>query len=374
MLRENLRIALIHHWLVAQRGGEKVLEALCRSFPHADIFTLVWDPAAASETFRDRRIHTSWIQKLPRSTRHYMFYAPLFPLAVEEFDLSSYQLVISSDAAVCKGVLTRPETCHVCYCHSPLRYAWSGYQTYRDSLNGSLSRLIFSVGMHYLRQWDLAAASRVDYFVANSRNVASRIQKFYRRPAKVIYPPVDVSEYAISGDIQDYYLLAGQLVAYKRFDLAIEAFNQFPRPLWIAGDGPEYKRLKRMARGTIRFLGKISAQEWVKVLSQCRALLYPGEEDFGLVVVEAHACGRPVIALGRGGAKETVIPELNGLLYSDPDARSLVKAILDFEEKEKQFDPARIRETALRFGEERFQAEIKAYLEEKLEEFGSLHP
>jgi glycosyltransferase involved in cell wall biosynthesis len=371
MAFDHLQVAIIHHWLAARRGGERVLEALCRLFPHADIFTLVCNPEVLSASVKDHRITTSWIQKLPGAVHHYPYYVPLFPLAVEDFDLSGYDLVVSSDAAICKGVLTRPETCHVCYCHSPMRYAWNAYPVYRDSIDGSLTRLIFSLSMHYLRLWDHAAASRVDYFVANSRSVAARIQKYYRRRATVIYPPVEVSGFGICNDIQDYYLAAGQLVPYKRFDLAIEAFNQLQRPLWIAGDGPEYRRLKRTARGNVRFLGRTSDEDWTKLLSQCRALIFPGEEDFGMVVVEANACGRPVIALARGGVAEIVDPEINGLLFTDESVPSLIDAVRKFETIEQRFVPVRIREMIAGFGEERFRGEFISYLEETLQDFNA---
>lgn len=371
MVFDHFKVAIIHHWLTTRRGGERVLEAFCRILPHADIYTIVCNPELLSTSVKDHRITTSWIQKLPGAVHHYPCYAPLFPLAVEDFDLSNYDLVVSSDAAVCKGVLTRPETCHVCYCHSPMRYAWTAYPVYRDSIDNSLKRFFFSLSMHYLRVWDHAAASRVDYFVANSRSVAARIQKYYRRRATVIYPPVEVSRFEIGNDIQDYYLVAGQLVPYKRIDLAIEAFNELQRPLWIAGEGPEYRRLKRMARGNIRFLGKTSDEDWTKLLIQCRALIFPGEEDFGIVVVEANACGRPVIALARGGATEIVNPELNGLLFTDESAPSLIKAVEMFETIEQRFVPARIRETTLNFGEERFRGEFISYLEGTLKDFNA---
>ncbi len=368
MALENMRVALIHHWLVTRRGGERVLEALCRIFPHADVFTLVGHRDYISDHLKDHRVTTSWIAHLPWARNHYAIYAPLFPIAVEDFDLSDYQLVISSDAAVCKGVLTQPGTCHVCYCHSPLRYAWNAYFVYRNNIENWLGRAAFSLSMHYLRQWDFAAAARVDHFVANSRNVATRIWKYYRRPATVIYPPVEISRFSINANIQDYYLAAGQLVPYKRFDLAVEAFNRLQLPLWIAGDGPEYRRLKRVAQRNISFLGKTSEEDWAKLLSQCRALVFPGEEDFGMVLVEANASGRPVIALGRGEAIEVIVPKLNGLLFDEPTVSSLIEAVRRFESLELQFAPLRIRETTLGFGYERFHSEFASYIDEKLDE------
>ena len=245
---KDLRVALVHHWLVGMRGGEKVLQALCKIFPGADIYTLVSEPEAVSEAIRQHRITTSWIQKLPRASQYYSHYLPLFPFAIEQFDLSGYDLVVSSDAVVSKGVITRPETCHICYCHTPMRYAWSAYHTYLRAIESSWKLRLVPFFMNYLRAWDLASASRVDYFVANSQTVANRIAKYYRREAHVIFPPVAGSSFSIAESIDDYFLAVGQLVPYKRFDLAIEAFNQLKYPLLIVGEGPEYSKLKSGTR------------------------------------------------------------------------------------------------------------------------------
>jgi glycosyltransferase involved in cell wall biosynthesis len=364
----DLRVALVHHWLVGMRGGEKVLEAFCKIFPSADIYTLVSEPAAVSETIRQHRITPSWIQRLPRARHCYSQYLPLFPLAIEQFDLSAYDLVVSSDAVVSKGVITRPETCHVCYCHTPMRYAWSAYHTYRRSIESAWKRRLVPFFMSYLRTWDLAAASRVDYFLANSQTVANRIAKYYRREASVIYPPIAVSDFSIAKAIGDYFLIVGQLAPYKRFDLAIEAFNELGYPLVVIGDGPEYSKLKRAARANIRFAGKVSNAELNDRLSRCRALVFPGEEDFGMIVVEAHACGRPVIALARGGALETVVPEVNGLFFEEETVESLAAAIRRFTTMESQFQPDFIRETATPFDESRFTAEVVSFISARIEE------
>ena len=365
---KDLRVALVHHWLVGMRGGEKVLEAFCRIFPGADIYTLVSEPGAVSETIQQHRITTSWIQKLPRASQYYSHYLPLFPFAIEQFDLSGYDLVVSSDAVVSKGVITRPETCHICYCHTPMRYAWSAYHTYLRAIESSWKRRLVPFFMNYLRAWDLASASRVDYFVANSQTVANRIAKYYRREARVIFPPVAVSSFSIAESIDDYFLAVGQLVPYKRFDLAIEAFNQLKYPLLIVGEGPEYSKLKRAARENIRFVGRLSDTELRRSLSRCRALVFPGEEDFGMVVVEAHASGRPVIALAQGGALETVVPEVNGLLFAEETVQSLTDAIQRFVSLQSRFQPQLIRETAAPFDENRFSAEVSNFISDKTEE------
>jgi glycosyltransferase involved in cell wall biosynthesis len=365
---KDLRVALVHHWLVGMRGGEKVLEAFCRIFPGADVYTLVSDRAAISETIKQHRITNSWIQNLPRASQYYPHYLPLFPFAIEQFDLSSYDLVVSSDAVVSKGVITRPETCHICYCHTPMRYAWSAYHTYLQAIESSWKRRLVPFFMNYLRTWDLASASRVDYFLANSQTVANRIAKYYRREAHVIFPPVAVSGFAEPEATDDYFLVVGQLVPYKRFDLAIEVFNQLKHPLVVVGEGPEYSKLKRAAGKNIRFVGRISDAQLRRTLSRCRALVFPGEEDFGMVIVEAHASGRPVIALARGGALETVVPELNGLLFVEETTQSLTDAIQRFVGIESQFQANLIRETAAPFDEKRFTAQVSAFISEKTEE------
>ncbi len=365
---ENLRVALIHHWLVRMRGGEKVLESLCRIFPQADIYTLVFFPREIPDSIKAHSITTSWIQKLPFSTRHYSRYLPLLPLAIEQFDLSRYDLVLSSDAAVGKGVITRPEACHICYCHTPLRYAWSGYHTYLQAVESSWKRCLASLLMSYLRTWDAAASLRVDYFIANSQTVSRRIQKYYRRESVVIYPPVAISGLERSNSLEGYYLAVGHLVPYKRFDLAIDAFNDLGRPLLIIGDGPEYSRLNKRARKHIKILKPVSDQVLKQYLSQCRALIFPGEEDFGIIAVEAHACGCPVIGFCRGGASETVIPEVNGLLFEDETPASLAKAVQKFEAIESKFDAQTIRNTAARFNAERFEQELTRFVCEKYQE------
>ena len=362
------RVAIVHHWIVRKRGGERVLESLCRAFPEADLFTLVYDANLSSPVIKEHRITTSWIQKLPFATKRYSEYLPLFPFAVEQFDLSDYDLVISSDANLVKGVLTRPETCHICYCHSPLRYAWSAFHTYLDSMP-PWKRGLASIILNYLRLWDLCAAHRVDYFVANSWNVARRIEKYYRRSADVIYPPVTLSKNTSRSG--DFFLAVGHFAPYKRFEIAVEAFNELGLPLWIVGEGPEARRLKQRALNNIRFLDRISDSELSNLLSSCRALVFPGEEDFGMIVPEAHACGRPVIALGRGGALETVIPNVNGILFGEPSADSLRRAVLLFEQRESQWNSDEIRQTAQVFREEHFIQQFSAYAEAKLNEHQS---
>jgi glycosyltransferase involved in cell wall biosynthesis len=365
---QNLRVALIHHWLVRMRGGEKVLESLCSLFPQADIYTLVFDPKEIADSIKRHSITTSWIQKLPFATRHYSKYLPLFPLAIEQFDLSAYDLVLSSEAAVGKGAITRPETCHICYCHAPLRYAWSAYHTYLQAVRNPWKRALAAFLMSYLRTWDTVASGRVDYYIANSETVSRRIQKYYRRESVVIYPPIATSSFQTSSCPADYYLAVGQLTPYKRFDLAVDAFNELGRPLLIVGEGPEFSHLKKRARKNITLTGRVSNEVLRKHLSQCRALIFPGEEDFGMIAVEAHASGRPVIALSRGGAVETVISAVNGLLFEEETAASLASAVQQFEAAESRFEPLAIKQTAAPFDVERFEQQLTRFVCEKVQE------
>jgi glycosyltransferase involved in cell wall biosynthesis len=365
---QDLRVALIHHWLVRMRGGEKVLESLCRLFPQADIYTLVFDPKEIPDSIKRHPITTSWIQKLPWAIKYYSQYLPLFPIAIEQFDLSAYDLVLSSDAAVGKGVITRPETCHICYCHTPLRYGWSAHHTYLQAIQNPWKRSLAAFLMSHLRTWDAVASGRVDYFVANSQTVSRRIQKYYRRDSAVIYPPVATSSVQTSSRLADYYLAVGQLAPYKRFDLAVDAFNELGRPLLIVGEGPEDSNLRKRARKNITMTGRASDEALKKYLSECRALVFPGEEDFGMIAVEAHACGRPVIALAKGGAVETVISEVNGLLFEEETAASLVRAVQQFEAIESRFDSVTIRQTAMPFNEERFEQALTQFVCKKVQE------
>jgi glycosyltransferase involved in cell wall biosynthesis len=379
-LRSNLRVAIVHYWFVKFRGGERVVEALANIFPQADLFTLVLDPDALPPSLRSRNFTTSFLQKMPGVKLHYKKLLPLFPLAIEQFNLDDYDLVISSESGAAKGVLTRPDTCHICYCHTPMRYIWDMYQQYRGKPGmGRLARLVFSLSAHYMRLWDYASAARVDYFVANSQNVAGRIGKHYRRKATVINPPVDVCAGYISPQVDGYYLVVGQLVNYKRVDLAIAACNRLGRPLRIVGEGEEIERLRTLAGPTVKFMGHLPDQELRENYARCRALLFPGEEDFGIVPVEAQSFGRPVIAFGRGGALETVVggsptdpgaPEAStGIFFAEQSADSMAAAIRLFESNESRFSPDFIRRHAQRFGVSRFKAEMSAFIDARMLEF-----
>ena len=363
----DLRIALVHHWLVTRRGGEQVLEALAELFPSADLFTLVYDRALLLPPLEHHRIHSSFLQRLPRPTRWYPYYLPLFPAATERLDLTGYDLVISSDAATVKGARTRPDAMHICYCYTPIRYVWNGYETYYNAA-GPIARLTLSSIREKLRRWDYRAAQRVTHFVAISRNIQSRIRECYDRESTVIYPPVDTTRFVLGqakemGD--EFFLVVSQLVPYKRVDLVVEAFNRCGRKLLVIGDGPERRKLEKRARPNIRFLGSQPRSAVVEAMQQCKAFVFAGEEDFGIVMVEAQACGRPVIAFGKGGACEIVEPGTTGVLFEEQSADSLLGAI-ELSER-LHFDSSVIRASALRFDRQRFLREFSSLCREKLE-------
>jgi glycosyltransferase involved in cell wall biosynthesis len=360
----QLRTALVHHWLVNRRGGESVFDALLHMFPHAEVFTLVYDRERASPVLRERIVHTSLLQKLPSASRWYPYYLPFFAQAAKHLDLSDYELVISSDTAIIKGVQTRPGTLHVCYCHSPMRYVWSGYDTYRERL-GPVSRRLLPVIAEYLRRRDFEAAQKVSYFVANSRNVASRIARYYNRESTVIYPPVDTRYFVPASNFrrsEDYWMLVSPLVPYKRVDLVVEAFNRTGRPLVVIGDGNERPALERLARSNIRILGPQSRAVIRSHLQNCKAFVFGGEEDFGIVMAEALACGSPILAYGRGGASEIVDDGRTGILFEEQSVDSLLNGMSRLERK--RFDPYENRQSVLRFSQDRFVEEFNGLISE----------
>ncbi|WP_375687043.1 glycosyltransferase [Pseudooceanicola sp. LIPI14-2-Ac024] len=359
------RVALIHYWLVGMRGGEKVLEALCRMFPQADIYTHVHDPAQISDTINAHRVVQTRVGRLPFARRMYQSYLPFMPRALEELDLTGYDLVISSESGPAKGVIAPPDAFHLCYCHSPMRYLWDQYHVYRANA-GLAQRLVLPHVAHRLRGWDVTSAARVDAFAANSRHVAARIEKYWRREAEVVAPPVAVEDLspAPAGEIGDYYLWCGELAPYKRPNLVIEAFNRLGLPLvMIGGPGKTAERLAATARDNIRILGRTDFDTLRHHLSRCRALVFPGEEDFGIVPVEAMASGRPVIAYDRGGIRDTVVPDRTGLLFREQSVEALCAAIDRFEaETLHRVDSAELVRHARRFNEGAFRAGIARML------------
>ncbi len=358
------RVAFVHYWLVNMRGGERVLEAFSDLFPDADIFTHAVIRENLSEKLLRHRIVTTFIGRLPRAGKWYQKYLPLMPLALEQLDMTGYDLVICSEAGPSKGVIVRPEATQLVYCHSPMRYIWDKYHFYR-SRAGRVTRWLMPPLAHYLRMWDAASAARVDGFMANSSFIARRLQQAYRRPATVVHPPIDVDAFRPADDVrgEDFFLWCGELVAYKRPDRAIDAFNALGLPLVVIGGGEELERLRKRAGPNIRFLGKASFDDLRSHMARCRALVFPGEEDFGMVPVEVQASGRPVIALARGGATETVAHGETGMLYDDDTVDGLVAAVRAFDRSgiADRCRDACIRNAA-RFGKAAFRKRVIDFL------------
>lgn len=356
-----MRVAIIHYWLVGMRGGEKVLEALCRMYPCADIFTHVYDASAVSDVIKQHRIHTTFINRLPGAKKLYKKYLPLMPMALEQMDLNEYDLVISSESGPSKGIIPSPAALHVCYCHSPMRYIWNMYNRYYDS-SGLMTRLMMPPLAHYLRTWDVATANRVDHFAANSATVAQRIKSYYRRDSEIIHPPVDTTAFhpIPSSEVGDHYLMVGELVSYKRPDLAVEAFNLMKAKLVVIGGGEMLDRMRRIAGPTVTIMGPQPFDVLREQYSRCKALIFPGEEDFGIVPVEAMASGRPVIAFGRGGATETVVADKTGVFFDIQTTEAIIDAVERLERMD--FNPADAVARAAEFRTDVFIEKFKFFV------------
>ena len=368
------RIAIVHDWLPLYGGAERVLEQMLHVFPRADLYSMIDAiPEAERGFLQHKPVRTSFIQRLPGARTRYRGYLPLMPLAVEQWDLRGYDLVISSSYAVAKGVLTGPEQLHLCYCHSPMRYAWDlqgQYLAEAGLLRGPKSWLA-RVLLHYLRLWDARTADGVDHFIANSRFVAKRIRKVYRREATVIYPPVDTTLFQPGTAKEDFYFTASRLVPYKRVDLLVEAFAELPgRRLVVVGDGPEMSKIRRLAGGNVELLGYQSGAMLCDLMQRARAFLFAAEEDFGIVPVEAQACRTPVIAYGRGGALETIIPGRTGLFFDEQTPAAVAAAVRKFESAPPgTFTPEAAQQNASRFRVSRFRSEFQRFVEARWEEF-----
>jgi glycosyltransferase involved in cell wall biosynthesis len=362
------RIAIAHEWFASYAGSERVVEQMLAVYPQADLFSLVDFLEPGQRSFiQDKPVQTSFIQNLPFSRRAFRQYLPLMPLAVEQFDLTAYDLVISSNHAVTKGVITGPNQLHICMCYSPMRYAWDlQHQYLRESgagrgLKGGAVRWM----LHQLRQWDYRTANGVDHFIAISEFIARRIWKVYRRRATVIYPPVDVEAFAVVPEKQDFYLAASRLVPYKRIDLIVSTFADLPdKQLVVIGDGPEMAKIQQIAAPNVTLLGYQPFSVLREHLQNARAFIFAAEEDFGILPVEAQAAGTPVIAYGRGGALETVLDNQTGLFFSQQTPSDLADAIGKFEQISSAFDPWLIRQNAERFGVERFRQEFRDFVED----------
>lgn len=372
-----MKVALVHDWLVTYAGAERVLEQMLATFPEADVFSLIdFVPTAERGFLQNRLVHTSFLQRIPGMRRGYRRFLPLMPLAIEQFDLSSYNLILSSSYAVAKGVLTGPDQFHICLCHSPMRYAWDlQHQYLRETgfdhgFRGALARWM----LHRVRLWDVRSAAGVDEFIAISRYIARRIWKVYRRRATVIYPPVDVDAFTPGGAREDFYVTASRMVPYKRIDVIVEAFAAMPeRRLVVIGDGPEASRIRARAGPNIDFLGHQPFHALRDHLRRARAFVFAAEEDFGIAPLEAQACGTPVIAYGKGGVLETIpgldCPEPTGVLFGEQTSEAVRRAVATFESEMPRLTPKACRQNALRFHPARFRREFEQYVRDRSSRF-----
>lgn len=359
-----MRIALVHDYLVQHGGAEKVLESFCALFPHAPIYTIVYDRAAMRETFADRRIITSRLQRVPLARTHHRIFPALMPMAVEEFDFSAYDIVLSDSSSFAKGIITRPETLHISYVHTPMRYAWDDCQKYTADFGfPKMVERIVPIIMNGIRLWDRVTADRVDHYIANSQFVARRIKKYYGKDATVINPPVDIERFFIAPPerVQPYYLMVGRIIAYKRHDIAIEAFNRLGLPLKIIGRGPELAALKRKAKSNIEFLGRVTDEEKARYYAECQAFIFPQEEDFGIVAIEAMASGRPLVAYRGGDIVEHMRDGVTGVFFDAQTPESLMDGVRRVQNL--RCDPNAIAARARGFDREIFQRRIKDYVE-----------
>lgn len=358
-----MRVALVHDYLNQYGGAERVLEALHDLFPTAPVYTSIFDPTTMPAAYRTWDIRTSFMQQLPAWRTQFRRYVALYPTAFERFDLSGYDLIISSSSAFAKGIIPRPGALHICYCHTPMRFAWrTDDYVAREQINGIQAHLLPFL-LNYLRIWDTVSANRVDLFVANSHEVAGRIARYYRRPAKVIPPPVDLPPYEPQPP-EEFYLAGGRLIPYKRLELVIEAFNRLRLPLKIFGDGRDRARLERMAGPNIEFLGWVDETTRLDLFARCRAFIFPGEEDFGITPLEVLAVGRPVIAYAAGGALETLIEGVTGRFFYQPTAAALAAAVAL--SRTDTIDPLVLRRHAEQFGRERFLNTFRSFVTEAL--------
>ena len=368
-----MKKALIHDWFSTYGGAEKCVESFTNIWDDFEIYGLIdfLSGTDRDKILKGKHAHTSFIQKLPFAKDKYRNYLPLFPLAIEQFDLSGYDVVLSSSHAVAKGVLTHSNQLHIAYVHTPIRYAWDLYHQYlRESgLDRGLKGVLAKYFLHKIRLWDASTANRVDHYVANSRYIARRIKKTYGKPSDVIYPPVDVDKFTLREAKEEFYLTASRMVPYKKVDLIVEAFSQTDKKLLVIGDGPDMAKIKSKAGKNVELLGFASDETMTDLMGRAKAFVFAAEEDFGITPVEAQACGTPVICFGRGGARETVRDGESGLYFMEQNARGLLAAVAKFEQNYDKFEPVKIRENSLKFSRARFEAEIKSYVEKKYEEF-----
>lgn len=369
-----MKVAIVQEWLVTVGGSDKVVKAILDVFPDADIYTLVAKKEVCDELgIPWEKVHTSFIQKMPLGTKKHRAYLPLFPFAIEQFDLRGYDVVISSSHCVAKGILTKADQLHICYCHSPIRYCWDMYNEYLEEshLDKGFKSWLVRLMLHPIRQFDAIAGSRVDYYISNSDYVGQRIRKTYRRKATTIHPNIDISNFELCNDKQEYYLASSRLVAYKKIDTIIEAFNKMPgKKLVVIGGGPNLEAYRKLAKDNVTVMGYQPFDVLKEKMQHAKAFVFAADEDFGMIPIEAQSCGTPVIAYGHGGSLETVNGGKTGLFFNEQTPEAIVEAVNRFEAMGSQpFAPGDCRQWAESFSEERFKREIKEFVEEKYEEF-----
>jgi glycosyltransferase involved in cell wall biosynthesis len=369
-----LKIAIVHDWLVVYAGSERCVESFTNIWPEADVYTLVnfLTPEEQKIIVKDKIPLTSFLQNWRSARKNHRKFLPLFPYAIEQFDLTKYDLIISSSHAVAKGVLTNSNQLHINYCHTPMRYAWDLTHQYlnESGLSTGIKGTIAKSILHYIRMWDVIASNRVDYFVANSNYIAGRIKKIYRRDAEVIYPPVDTKDFSLQAKKENFYLAASRFVPYKRIDLIAEAFSKMPdKRLIIIGDGSNADKIKSKASVNIEFLGYQSREKLIEFMQKAKAFIFAADEDFGIMIIEALACGTPVIALNKGGAGETIIDNKTGIHFNEQSADSIKEAVEKFEKCMDSFSPELLNGYAKQFDRKVFEEKIKAFVNIKCIEF-----
>lgn len=360
-----MKIALIHDYLVQHGGAERVLECFTELFPYAPIYTLVYNQKLMHGVFEGKDIRTSFIQKLPFSASRHRLFPQFMPMAIEQFDFSAYDIVLSDSSSYAKGIITGPQTLHICYMHTPMRYAWDDCQKYTEDFSfPRLVKKLVPFVMNYIRIWDRVSADRPDKIIANSNFVAKRIKKYYKRESVVIHPPANVDNFYASEKQENYFLMVGRIIEYKRFDIAIKAFNELALPLKIIGRGPEIKKLQKIAKSNIEFLGRVPEEKLADYYAKCQAFVFPQEEDFGIVAIEAMAAGRPLIAYRGGDIPEHMEEGTAGVFFDKQTPEDIAAAVKKFQKL--SFDPEQIRAGARKFDKEIFKARIKEYIEKEL--------
>lgn len=372
-----MKVAIIQEWLVTIGGSDKVVKAIADVFPDADIYTLVAKKEVCDELgINWNKVHTSFIQKMPLATKKHRAYLPLFPFAIEQFDLRGYDVIISSSHCVAKGVLTKADQLHICYCHSPIRYVWDMYNEYLEEANltKGLKGWLVRYLLHRIRKWDMLSSFRVDYYISNSDYVGQRIKETYRRESTTIHPNIDITNFEYCGQKENFYLASSRLVSYKKIDIIIEAFNRMPeKKLVVIGGGPNLKKYREMAKENVTVMGYQPFNILKEKMQKAKAFIFAADEDFGMIPIEAEACGTPVIAYGHGGSLETVCEGKTGLFFPEQTPESIIKAITDFEALgNTPFNYETCRKWAESFSEERFKKEIKEFVDSKYKEFKDL--